>query len=341
MTQLAKARTPRRSAAEAPSARRRSRAARPKPAAARSRRTRTAFVLSGGASLGALQVGMLRALYERGITADVLVATSVGALNAAFIASRPQTPETTAELARVWRRIERADAFPLSLRTIVGGVAGQRDHLVPARGLRQIVERHVELEDLSDAPVPLSVIAFDVITGAETVLCDGSAPDAIVAACAIPGIFPPVAIGDKLLVDGGVVNNTPIGHAVELGAERIYVLPTQELPYAPAAPPPHRARRSDLRARAARRKSSRGRHRPLPRRCRADRAAGPEHAARPTDRLRPLEPAGRRGTRGQPRGAVALDGRASGAEAPLRRMTASGCPSSAHPAAGESSLLAG
>ena len=237
MTQLTKAPASRQRGAQAPSARRRSRAARPQAAPSRSRSRHTAFVLSGGASLGAVQVGMLRALYERGITADMLVATSVGALNAAFIASRPQTPETTAELARVWRRIERADAFPLSLRTVVGGLAGQRDHLVPARGLRQIVERHVELTDLSDAAVPLSVAAFDVITGTETVLCDGSAPDAIVAACAIPGIFPPVAIGEKLLVDGGVVNNTPIRHAVELCADRIYVLPTQELPYAPAPPP--------------------------------------------------------------------------------------------------------
>jgi NTE family protein len=202
-----------------------------------STRPYTAFVLSGGASLGALQVGMLRALFERGITADMLVGTSVGALNAAFVASRPQTPETTDELAKVWRRIERADAFPLSLRTVVGGLAGQRDHLVPARGLRQIVERHVELEDLGDAAVPLSLIAFDVIAGVETVLCDGPAVDAIVAACAIPGIFPPVAIGEKLLVDGGVVNNTPIRHAVEMGAKRIYVLPTQEPPYTQGSPP--------------------------------------------------------------------------------------------------------
>jgi NTE family protein len=180
---------------------------------------------------------MLRALYEHGITADVLIGTSVGALNAAFIASRAQTAETTWDLARVWRRIERADAFPLSLRTVVGGIAGQRDHLVPARGLRQIVERHVELGDLADAAVPLSLIAFDVTVGAETVLCDGPAVDAILAACSIPGIFPPVAVGEKLLVDGGVVNNTPISHAVELGAERVYVLPTQELGYSQPYPP--------------------------------------------------------------------------------------------------------
>jgi NTE family protein len=223
--------------AEMPARRRSHTSERPGVKAARSRRPRTAFVLSGGASLGALQVGMLRALYERAITADVLVGTSVGALNAAFIASRPQTPETTSELARVWRRIERADAFPLSLRTVVGGLSGQRDHLVPAHGLRRIVERHVELDDLADAAVPLSLIAFDVTVGAEAVLCDGPAVDAILAACSIPGIFPPMAIGEKLLVDGGVVNNTPISHAVELGAERVYVLPTQEAPYAQPSPP--------------------------------------------------------------------------------------------------------
>jgi NTE family protein len=102
--------------------------------------------------------------------------------------------------------------------------------------LRRIVERHVEIDDLADARVPLSVVAFDLTAGTEAVLRNGPAVDAIVAACSIPGIFPPVAVGEKLLVDGGVVNNTPIRHAVELGAERVYVLPTQEPGYAPPSP---------------------------------------------------------------------------------------------------------
>jgi len=164
----------------------------------RPRRPRTAFVLSGGASLGAGQAGMLRALYERGVSADLLVGTSVGALNAAFIASRPQTPETARELAKAWRGIDRSDAFPVSLRTVVGGLAGHRDHLVPAHGLRRIVERHVELDDLADARLPLSLVAFDVNAGTEAVLSAGPAADAIVAACSIPGIFPPVLIGEQL-----------------------------------------------------------------------------------------------------------------------------------------------
>jgi predicted acylesterase/phospholipase RssA len=99
---------------------------------------------------------------------------------------------------------------------------------VPDRALRLHVRRHVEFEDLAEAIIPLHVVAFDVIEGREVLLSDGPALDAIAAAAALPGVFPPVQIGESCLIDGGVVNNTPISHAVELGAERIYVLPTQE-----------------------------------------------------------------------------------------------------------------
>ena len=191
-------------------------------------RPRTAFVLSGGASLGALQVGMLEALYERGIAPDFLVGTSVGALNAAFVASRAQSPQTARELGCVWRDLQREDVFPVSMSALVGGVCGRRDHLVPDRELRRLIRRYVEFGDLADAAIPLHLIAFDLLEGRELRLSEGPAADAVAASAAIPGIFPPVAIDERRLIDGGVVNNTPISHAVELGAERIYVLPTQE-----------------------------------------------------------------------------------------------------------------
>ena len=198
---------------------------------------RTAFVLSGGASLGALHVGMLEALYERGITPDFLVGTSVGALNAAFVASRPQSPQTARELARVWRSLRREDVFPVSMSALVGGVCGRRDHFVPDRELRRLVRRHIEFGDLANAAIPLHLVAFDLLGGREVRLSTGSAVDAIVASASIPGIFPPVAIGEQRLIDGGVANNTPISHAVELGAERIYVLSTQEPHSRPARVP--------------------------------------------------------------------------------------------------------
>lgn len=199
-----------------------------KPVATGHARPRTAFVLSGGASLGALQVGMLHALYERGIAPDLLVGTSAGALNAAFVASRPQAVGTAQELARCWRSLQREDIFPVRMSALVGGFCGRRDHLVSDRSLRQLVRRCIELEDLGEAAIPLHVVAFDVVEGREVLLSDGPALDAIVAAAAIPGVFPPVPMGDRRLIDGGVINNTPISHAVELGAKRIYVLPTQE-----------------------------------------------------------------------------------------------------------------
>jgi len=185
-----------------------------------------AFVLSGGASLGAIQVGMLRALYERGIAPDVIVGTSAGAMNGAFIASRPQTVATADALAAVWRDLRRGHVFPLNPLTGLLGFLGARDHLVPASGLRRLIARHVERDALEDLPIPLHVVAVDVITGEEVRLSHGVVADAVLASAAIPGVVAPVRWGERTLMDGGVANNTPISHAVALGAERIYVLPT-------------------------------------------------------------------------------------------------------------------
>jgi NTE family protein len=185
-----------------------------------------AFVLSGGASLGAIQVGMLRALYERGIAPDVIVGTSAGAMNGAFIASRPQTVATADALGAVWRDLRRGQVFPLNPLTGLLGFLGARDHLVPASGLRRLVARNVQRETLETMPIPLHVVAVDVITGEELRLSHGRVVDAVLASAAIPGVVAPVRREGRALMDGGVANNTPISHAVELGAELIYVLPT-------------------------------------------------------------------------------------------------------------------
>ena len=169
---------------------------------------------------------MLRALYERGVVPDLLVATSAGAMNAAFVASRPQTVATTRELARIWRDLRRDDVFPVNPWTLIGGLLGKRDHVVSGGALRALVARHVEFDDLADAPIPLHLVAFDLDRRCEVLLSTGSTVDAIAGAAAVPGVLPPVRFGDQRLIDGGVVNNTPISHAIELGAERIYVLPT-------------------------------------------------------------------------------------------------------------------
>src|SRR3954447_17092386 len=189
-------------------------------------RGRVAFVLAGGASLGAVEVGMLRALYERGIAPDFLVATSAGALNAAFLASRPQTVETANALGDVWRGLRRGQVFPVNLVIGLLGFLGARDHLVPDGAMRKLITRHIEHDRLEQMPLELHVIAVDVVTGEEVRLSRGSAVEAVMASAAIPAVLPKVAWEGRELMDGGVANNTPISHAVQLGPSEIYVLPT-------------------------------------------------------------------------------------------------------------------
>jgi NTE family protein len=195
----------------------------------------TAFVLSGGASLGAVQVGMLRALLERGVVPDLIVGSSVGALNGAWLSARPDASGVD-ELAAIWASIRRQDVFPVHPLGGLLGFLGRRNHLVPNTGLEHLVRRHLPSTRLEDARVPLHLVATEVRTGREVLLSRGDSVPAILASAAIPGVFPPVRIGSHDLMDGGVVNNTPISHAVHLGATVVYVLPTGyacELPESP------------------------------------------------------------------------------------------------------------
>jgi NTE family protein len=186
----------------------------------------TAFVLSGGASLGAIQVGMLEALYEREISPDLIVGTSAGALNGAFIASRPPTVETARQLGSIWQGLSRSQVFPVNPLTGFLGFVGTRTHLVPQRGLRRLIQRHISVQRLEQTSVPLHVVATDLLLGEDVRLSRGPLLEAVLASAAIPGVLPPVEWEGRLLIDGGVANNTPISHALDLGATRVFVLPT-------------------------------------------------------------------------------------------------------------------
>src|SRR2546421_2113514 len=190
------------------------------------RSDRVAFVLSGGASLGAVQIGMLRALYERGIVPDLVVGTSVGAINGAFLAPRPQPVETADELAEIWRGVRRGQVFPLRPLSGLLGFLGSRDHVVPESGLRRLIAVHMTYDRLERMPIEFHLVAVDVLTGEELLLSRGPALEAVLASAAIPAVLPPVAWEGRAVMDGGVANNTPISHAVALGARTVYVLPT-------------------------------------------------------------------------------------------------------------------
>lgn len=185
---------------------------------------RVAFVLSGGSSLGAVQVGMLQALTENGIRPDFLIGTSVGAVNAAWMAARPNH-EGAMRLGEIWLSLRRQDIFPLSPWVGAAGLLGRCNHIVPNTNLRALLEKHVPFHRIEDATVPLHIITTELKTGRAVIHSSGPVVPALLASTAIPGVFPPVTIGRREYVDGGVANHTPISAAIEFGAAEIYVLP--------------------------------------------------------------------------------------------------------------------
>jgi NTE family protein len=195
----------------------------------------TAFVLSGGGARGALQVGALRALLEYGERPDVVVGTSIGAWNAAWLARTP-TPEGVEALADAWCGLQpaqvmlgRAKSWFGSLRShllcsALRRVAHGLPSLYSNTGLRQMVQRYLGDATFEDMTVPLRIIAANLTHGGRAVFERGSVVPAVLASSAIPGIFPPVRIDDSLYSDGGTVDGCSVETAVELGARRIFVL---------------------------------------------------------------------------------------------------------------------
>jgi NTE family protein len=187
--------------------------------------SKTAFVFDGGGSLGAVEVGMLKALTSNNVQADFVVGSSVGAINAAFFAGEP-TKQGVERLVQVWLGVRRCDVFPISPLGGFLGFFGWRDHLLDPTPLRRLIERNITYRLLEEARIPCHVVATDLRRGGDVRFSSGSVVDIIMASTAIPALFPPVRIGDRDLIDGGVVNNSPISLALEMGATRVIVLPT-------------------------------------------------------------------------------------------------------------------
>ncbi len=185
---------------------------------------KTAFVLAGGGSFGAIQVGMLQSLAAHGVTADLVVGSSVGALNGAFYAGDPSV-EGMARLADIWRGLKRNDVFPVTWRAVLGFL-WRRDFLISHSGVRKLIDDHIPFRRLEAAPLPVHVVTTDIITGDSVVFSEGPTSEAIVASTAIPGAFSPIHYRDYYLADGAISSNTPVRVAVAKGARRLIVLPT-------------------------------------------------------------------------------------------------------------------
>lgn len=185
---------------------------------------KTAFVLAGGGSLGAVQVGMLKALTKSGVKADMVVGSSVGSINGAYYAGRPDQAGVAA-LEKLWRGITRNDIFPVTL-SALARFAVRRDFLVDSSSLMRLIDKNIPFANIEDATLPLRICATNFLSGRAVILSSGNATRAVVASCAIPAAFAPVEIGGVFLADGGIANNSPVSVAVQEGATRLIVLPT-------------------------------------------------------------------------------------------------------------------
>src|SRR3954447_13570676 len=183
----------------------------------------TAFVLGGGGLLGAAEVGMLRALLEHQIRPDLIVGTSVGAINGALVAADP-APSAVDRLRAVWAELAARGIFTGSVLARVGTLVRTRTHLHPREPLRDLLTEHLPVQTFAELGVPFQCVAASIERAAEHWFTDGALVDAVLASCAVPGLLPPVEIDGEHYLDGGLVHSIPVGRAVALGAETIYVL---------------------------------------------------------------------------------------------------------------------
>jgi NTE family protein len=186
---------------------------------------RTAFVFAGGGSTAAAEVGMLRALVRHGIEPAFVVGSSAGAINALQFATSP-TADGVEALAALWMSVQRSDVFPFSRLRSMLALAGRRASLIDPDALEATLSRRLTVRALEDTLIPCHIVATDFGTGEEVVISTGHAIDALLASAAIPVLFPPRRVGNRLLSDGGISSNAPIATAIALGAERVIVLPT-------------------------------------------------------------------------------------------------------------------
>ncbi len=200
------------------------------------------IVLGGGAARGLAHVGVLKVLLNEGIKPDLIVGTSIGALIGSIYATHPD-PDEVISIIRKYFECECFSRIKFDfLKQTEDGTANDGLFDALSRYLRKTIFYNVSLakqsfvsefdylenismliDDISieDTQIPLGIVCTDLNTGEEVILTEGSLRTAVAASSAIPGIFPPIEYGDKLLVDGGWVNQLPAKPCMDLGADLV------------------------------------------------------------------------------------------------------------------------
>jgi NTE family protein len=184
----------------------------------------TAFVFCGGAGLGALQVGMLRALVEHGMQPDIVTGTSSGSVNALVFAADP-TMDAVDRLERLWLSARRRDLFRINPWRVGRGILGGGTSLAANTHLHRLLASALPVARIEDTKIPLAITLTDAASRRQVVIHAGDALKTVMASSAVPGLFPAVDIGGRAFIDGGITSDPPVAPAVELGATRAVVMP--------------------------------------------------------------------------------------------------------------------
>jgi NTE family protein len=185
--------------------------------------SRNAFVLGGGGLLGAAEAGMARALIETGVEPDLVCGTSIGAINGAVLAADP-TQDGVRRLLALWDALANEGALDVSVIRRVAEVVRHRTSLHGNGALRRMLRERLPAQTFEDLAVPFECVAASIEQARECWFSTGDLIEPVLASCALPGVFPPVQIGDEHFFDGGLVNSIPLERAVQRGADTIWVL---------------------------------------------------------------------------------------------------------------------
>ena len=198
---------------------------------------KTAFILSGGGVLGSVQVGMIRALSEAGITPDIITGCSVGAINGAAFAADP-TSRGVDRLVRLWSNLAdgKPDLMPRSRIPLIAQMSFKRASIHDPAKLEQMLLDELPVRTFSELRVPFACVATDAHEASAHWFDSGPLIPALMASSALPAIYPPVEIEGRLLYDGGVVNELPLQWALARGATTLYILQVGHLDPRPLEP---------------------------------------------------------------------------------------------------------
>ncbi|MEI7425203.1 MAG: patatin-like phospholipase family protein, partial [Candidatus Staskawiczbacteria bacterium] len=159
-------------------------------------------------ALGFAHIGVLKALEEHEIYVDYISGTSIGAIIGTLYAFGIPLNEIESEVRKL--TLGKIMKFKPSALGIISDTT-----------LKNILKKYIDKYDLADAVIPMAIVTTDIETGEKIVFRKGDALKAVMASSCLPGLFPPVEIDERLLVDGGIVENVPISPLKDMGAEMV------------------------------------------------------------------------------------------------------------------------